>query len=133
MIGKKAANAKRKEDAHKSMSVPKHAAPKPISNGHRSQRQEEDSDEEEEGRAAAFKSKKTARPQAPAHATEDASDGANEDSELLDRSRQGDERLGMAAEKTFPKPQKRKAGGSYLDELLSKKAKKKKSKQKQNV
>lgn len=136
LIGKKAANAKRKEDAHKSTSVSKHAAPKPMTNGAKQQKQEEESDEEEEGRAAAFKSKKAAKPEPKAKPVQDAQADTLEEGEGGDVARGG-----MLANKasalqnpetpsTQPeaKPQKRKAGGSYLDELLSQKAKKKSKK-----
>lgn len=134
LIGKKAASAKRKEDAHKSMSTSKHAAPKPLTNGQMSQAQAEESDEEEEGRAAAFRSKKSSNLQAQTRANEEAADDADEEgqSESMHAIQGLEAAEGKAREnsdaKAEPKAPKRKAGGSYLDELLSKKAKKKSKK-----
>ena len=136
LIGKKAANAKRKEDAHKSMSVSKHAAPKPITSVTKKPKQEE-SDEEEEGRAAAFKSKRSGKPKRQERAAGDVSvDSLGEDKDEVDGdavesgSREVQAQATTAARPEW-KSQKRKAGGSYLDELLSQKAKKKgKKKQK---
>lgn len=135
LIGKKAANAKRKEDVHKSMSTSKHAVPKPLSSTAAKQpRAIQDSEDEEGGRAAAFKSRKPSRAQAQARAAKDVSDAVDEDGESDASQRKVDRRDRNAPEKDVrgtavdSLPQKCKGGGSYLDELLSKKAKKSKKK-----
>lgn len=135
LIGKKAANAKRKEDAHKSMSVSKHAAPKPMTNGAKQQKLQEESDEEEEGRAAALKSKKAAKPERIDRPASDAQeDSVGEEDEDVARGGMSGRKACEAenpetsSAQAEAKPQKRKAGGSYLDELLSQRAKKKSKK-----
>ena len=135
LIGKKAANAKRKEDAHKSMSASRHAAPKPMINGEKQAKREEESEDEDEGRAAAFTSKKARKLQmeAQAGAGVEGSDDGDADPDAAGDDLGGsldvaakNQRAGKTDKsRDEPKSQKRKAGGSYLDELLSKKAKKK--------
>lgn len=132
LIGKKAANAKRKEDAHKSMSASKHAAPKPLTNKPSTVKTQEESESEEEGRAAAFRPKKSAGALVPPPDVRVMADGDEDDSENLKIS--GRSSKGQPSEVAKGKPgkeavsqrQKRKGGGTYLDELLSKKSKKKK-------
>ena len=132
LIGKKAANAKRKEDAHKSMSVSKHAAPKPITNSVKPSKQEADSEDEDEGRAAAFKSKTTGKSQMEVQAG-GGGNASDEEQDAAEDRPEGVLNLEAKEKSTWKgkeskeeaRPQKRKAGGSYLDELLSKKAKKK--------
>lgn len=136
LIGKKAANAKRKEEAHRSMSASKHAASKPLVDTQKPRRQQraEESDEEEEGRAAAFRSKRSKKPpeqsqtaaegvpQMPAEDREESGVANSFSSHAPVKAKQE-----SSSKSRDAKAQKRKAGGSYLDELLSKKAKKKKS------
>ena len=133
LIGKKAANAKRREDAHKSMSASKHAAPKPMVKDVKKVTAEEDSDSDEEGRAAAFTSKKASKPRMQAPAVGEVSDAVNVgvENDVLPPVKwkhrdYGEQDAGGASEK--PRPSKRQGGGSYLDELLAKKAKKSKKK-----
>ncbi|KAK4496041.1 hypothetical protein PRZ48_013310 [Zasmidium cellare] len=140
LIGKKAAEARRKSqkaDAGKSMSMSKHAAPKPItstSSKVKAVSRPEESDDEEEGRAAAFTSKMRRDTKTPAYATA----GGQADVEVDPDAEPPDPRKELATvqelekqnEEQDTKPKRRKVG-SYLDEVLGlsgKKGKKKKKK-----
>jgi len=137
LIGKKAANAKRKEDAsHKSMSASRHAAPKPIEHVQKQAKPREESDDEEEGRAAAFRPKKAAHVRRPPEATAGDNVVAEEDDPIpeLPESKLNagvsDAEVPAVTAPSIDDRSKKRKGGSYLDEILSQKAKKKKSKKK---
>ncbi|KAK4619735.1 hypothetical protein CLAFUW4_10894 [Fulvia fulva] len=144
LIGKKAAQARKKsQEAEKST----HAARKPLeSQKLKMFNKPAESEDEEEGRASAFTSKKQRRSQknatmpvdAVAVAGADDEDTLNGDAEPPDPREDAavlKELAGQAdiaaddSEAEDPRPQKRKAG-SYLDELLAQKAKKKNKKKK---
>ncbi|KAK3708624.1 hypothetical protein LTR37_011346 [Vermiconidia calcicola] len=139
ILGKKAAQAKRKErDAGKGMSASKHAAPKPLvarpKDDHR--KGAESDDEEEGGRAATFRSRRpgkvTKEKESPRTLSVDESvvidAGPNAAHE---RVRDWETTSAMASEPD-EKPAKRKAG-SYLDEVLAQSAKKRKKKKHKSV
>lgn len=135
LIGKKAANAKRKEDAHKSMSAARHAAPKPVTNGTKDvKKRQEESEDEEEGRAAMLKSRKGNSRKVGEQPREDvpiAHDEDNVSGDVQARAVDGQDGGGDRSPMSSVVPAgKRKGGGSYLDELLAKKGNKKKKRQK---
>ncbi|KAF2165592.1 hypothetical protein M409DRAFT_23885 [Zasmidium cellare ATCC 36951] len=141
LIGKKAAEARRKSqraDAGKSMSLSKHAAPKPITSTSgkvrvASRAQDSEDEEEEMGRAATFTSKQRRDAKTPAYATA----GGQADVEVDADAEPPDPREELATVKELvkqdeeqdTKPKRRKVG-SYLDEVLAQSGKKGKKKKK---
>lgn len=140
LLGKRAAHARKKSQAQesgKSMAASKHAAPKPLASRPKERRREvESEDEEEGGRAAAFKSRKMQRvEQQPV--VKRVHDGVKADY-VIDDDCAADDNTGLGLVKgeastsaehfeRAERPTKR-ATGSYLDELLAQKAKKKRKK-----
>ncbi|EME88532.1 uncharacterized protein MYCFIDRAFT_209836 [Pseudocercospora fijiensis CIRAD86] len=137
LIGKKAAEAKRKSQAvSKSNIASNHAAPKPVVSSSRP-REDSSDDEEELGRASAFTSKRKTRDRnlpaytvggahSPAHVHIDAQpEDPREDLATVKALANGDQAQKEKDSGEEFKPSRRKAT-SYLDELLSSKKKKKK-------
>ncbi|KAF7188731.1 hypothetical protein HII31_09983, partial [Pseudocercospora fuligena] len=137
LIGKKAADAKRRSQAaSKSNIASNHAAPKPVTTTARP-RVESSDDEEEMGRASAFTSKRKTRDRdlpaytvggadSPAHVDIDAQpEDPREDLATVKALANGDQAQKEKSSGEEQRPSKRKAT-SYLDELLSSKKKKKK-------
>ncbi|KAF2766390.1 hypothetical protein EJ03DRAFT_330120 [Teratosphaeria nubilosa] len=126
IMGKKAAQAKRKQDARKG-SV--HAAPKPMSGlVKQSVKTRDESEEEEEGRAAAFKPRKQKRgPQQNENVAE-----AGKEQEAADYIAFDPAPATATDSESEQRPQK-KVKGTYLDEILGQKAKKSKKKKKNNA
>ena len=136
LLGKKAARAKKSNDAGKGMASGKHVAPKPLTSRLKEQKIEvESEDEEEGGRAAAFKSRKrlktvkqqpvklgTDGEQVEGKSDEDVAEGGSVPGLVKDEG-------STPAMDSEPdeRPTKRKAT-SYLDEVLAQKAKKSKKK-----
>lgn len=128
-LGKKAAQAKRKsQEAHKSTTVSRHAAAKQAASEPTAGRLSE-SDDEGEGRAAAFRSKK--RKVMPNHEPVVTDKHAGDDVHFSEAGEQvlaqgldvqTDDRASKAEDQSTRK------AGSYLDEVLSQKAKKKSKK-----
>ncbi|KAK3712931.1 hypothetical protein LTR37_008816 [Vermiconidia calcicola] len=139
ILGKKAAQAKRKErDAGKGMSVSKHAAPKPIVGQPKDvqPKSAESDDEDEGGRAAAFRSRKPGKVTKEKDVPWTLSSG---ESVVVDAGPnaahdhvQDRETTSAMASEPNDRPAKRKAG-SYLDEVLAQNAKKKKKKKHKSV
>ncbi|KAH9820940.1 Protein of unknown function (DUF3245) [Teratosphaeria destructans] len=128
IMGKKAAQAKRKQDAKK---VSVHAAPKPM-NGSVKQSvkvREESEEEEEEGRAAVFKSRRQKRVPQRQPQDEDLAEVGKEE-EAADYIALDTAPATAADSEPEQRPQK-KVKASYLDEILGQKAKKSKKKKKQ--
>ncbi|KXS94194.1 hypothetical protein AC578_3325 [Pseudocercospora eumusae] len=137
LIGKKAADAKRRSQAaSKSNIASNHAAPKPMTSSSRS-REEDSDDEEEMSRVSAFTSKRKTRHRdlpaytvggadSPARVDIDAQpEDPREDLATVKALANGDQAQKEKSSGEEQKPSKRKAT-SYLDELLSIKKKKKK-------
>ncbi|GAB1741016.1 hypothetical protein NU219Hw_g6268t1 [Hortaea werneckii] len=135
ILGKKAAQQKKKQDAGKNSikaSLPAKQTPaqppKP--------QQPDSEEEEEEGRAAAFKSKKRkANPPVPRPAdppirdagTQERADPEEETQKSHNAAHDAEPQLANEKDTDDERPAKRKTG-SYLDELLSQKASKKSKK-----
>ena len=140
LIGKKAAQAKKKtQDSGKSMSLAKHAAPKPMISRPRQGREVESEDDEDAGRSAAFTSRR--RGNAPKKRSVDpvveddptsaaAVNGDVDVSGLTGSATGAKQNATDIASERHEKPLKTK-GNTYLDELLAQKSRKKKKK-KQN-
>lgn len=137
LIGKKAADAKRRSQAASKTNIASnHAAPKPVTTSSRP-RQESSDDEEEMGRASAFTSKRKTRDRdlpaytvggadSPARVDIDAQpEDPREDMATVQALANGDQAQKEGDSGEEHKPSKKKAT-SYLDELLSSKKKKKK-------
>ena len=138
LLGKKAAQARKKsQDAGKSMSTSKHAAPKQLTTRPKASREVESEDEDEGGRSAAFKSRQRNKPSNPRtadpQADDDQIDVLIEDQSVT--ATVGTDDGGSFNAKsvnifnTEQEPAKRKTT-SYLDELLAQKANKKSKKKK---
>lgn len=123
LLGKKAAQARKKTlEATRSRLAPKPQVKGPVI------KQRVESDDEEEGRAASFKSRK-AKAEVVSAAPEigvDSHDGGEDGTSHQDTPQSQPAR----AKEDAPIPVKKRKAGSYLDELLSQKAAKKKRKRK---
>ena len=143
LMGKKAARARVKSrDAGKSISASRHAAPKPLLNAMREQkRKAESEDEDEGGRAAAFKPRKRGKArehQVAKQIADQGNDGEMENDEsgpvrggVADEAH--DQGTGSIMDSEPGEKASKRMGGSYLDELLAQKAKKKKARNKKNT
>jgi hypothetical protein len=137
LLGKKAAQARKKsQEAGKSMSTSKHAAPKQLTTRPKASREVDSEDDDEGGRAAAFKSKqqkkRSEQRSADALADDEQIDGSIDVQSVaaaVDTDYRGSSNA--ASIDTEQKPAKRKAT-SYLDELLAQKANKKSKRKKSN-
>ncbi|TKA23318.1 hypothetical protein B0A50_07526 [Salinomyces thailandicus] len=136
ILGKKAAQARKKGDRGKQAGQ-EHAGAKPMPVSARNTKQEVESDEEEGGRSALFTSKKQRqRAVLPGQAPVlDGVDGQLEGvarlggEQIVDQGAHQAQRLDTVDSETEQRPLKRKTG-SYLDEVLGQKAKKKSKKRK---
>lgn len=140
LIGKKAAQAKKKsQDAGKSMSTSKHAAPKPLVNRPRSARRENESEDEEEfGRAGMFKSRKPIKsstlPDSEYIVDDSMADRPEVEHQYTESAESGPVRREEPIRALDAKPNDKataKKNGRYLDELLAQKAAKKGKRKKQ--
>lgn len=137
LIGKKAAQARNKsQEAGKSITSGKHAAPKPLIDRSKPQQKDTGSESEEEGgRAAVFKSRKRRKmdnlqPLTGASNGEQSQDHIEEDGAeeaVAPSSAKGKRAISASESDLEEKPVKRKTT-SYLDEVLAQKAKKTKKK-----
>ena len=132
--GKKAAQARRKaNEAHKSMSNSRHAAPKPLVSRPKQQSAIQTSEDEEDdaGRASSFKSKSK---RINGHGTRESSDmmiaGTKDGSEPYLDGGSGDDTTVPSERRNAQRLSRTKTSASYLDELLAIKAKKGKKQKK---
>ncbi|KAI7201039.1 hypothetical protein KC343_g2741 [Hortaea werneckii] len=135
ILGKKAAQQKKKQDANKN-SIKSSLPAKQVPMQHTRPQEPESEEEEEEGRAAAFKSKKRKANPPISRSTEPPirDEGAQKSSKQEEGTRDNHD----AVHATEPQPTKdedsederpaKRKTGSYLDELLSQKASKKSKK-----
>lgn len=136
LLGKKAAQAHKKTQqpvVGKSMAASRHMAPKPVLASRPKAKRDESESEEEGGRSSAFKSRRESKMSKPSATEDDVVSGLDgevakdEPSVVRDDSDSEDRGMGLPAPKQSAK---NKPGASYLDEVLSQKAKKRKKKAK---
>lgn len=141
LLGKKAATAhKKSQESKKHTSLSRHAAPRTREGSVKRTREVESDDEDGSGRAASFKSRRTRQEQplvlsrpSEYDTTEAAVSAAELPKTAGEMSPEGINAVPAPSDEEADSKAARKKSGSYLDELLSQKAKKRKRKKPKQV